>query len=318
MERKSLNAEATPGLARDGSVGVVVVNHERPDSTRRCLAALGRLTHANWFLVLVDNGCADFSPEAVAAVSPRGAHLHSDSNRGFAGGSNLGMRAALERGADWLWFLNDDAEPEPESLNELLAVAQAPPWPAIVGPKVLRGDRPEQLDSVGLEIDLASGRLRLVGHGEIDRGQYDLLTDPVAVTGCAMLVRAETCVLLNGFEETYFAYMEDADLCLRARQAARRIAFAPRARVLHHRAPASGGRQSIESLYYSTRNHLWLLHWHSPGPPWQRKVQELRVMALGAAYALRARTGAPLAALRAVRRGVRDFRRGAFGGLPPP
>ncbi len=314
-----MRTKRAPSVARAGAplVGVVVVNHQRPDATRRCLEALGRLTHANWFLVLVDNGCADFSAEAVAALAPGGAHLHSDRNQGFAGGSNLGMRVALERGAQWVWFLNNDAEPEPESLAALLAVAQAPPAPAVVGAKVLRGDRPEQLDSVGLEVNLMSGRVRLLGHGEVDRGQYDRLTDPVAVTGCAMLVSAATCVRLNGFDETYFAYMEDADLCLRARQASLRIAFAPGARVLHHRAPATGGRQSVDSLYYSTRNHLWLLRWHSASPPWQRKLQELRVIALGAAYALRARTGAPLAALGAVRRGVRDFRRAALGGVTP-
>jgi GT2 family glycosyltransferase len=140
----------------------------------------------------------------------------------------------------------------------------------------------------------------------------------VAVTGCALLLSRAACARFGGFDADYFAYMEDADLCLRAREAGLRVALASRARVLHDRAPAGAGRQSLSSLYYSTRNHLILLQRHCPGPPWQRKLQELRVIALSIAYALRA--GRPRrAAVGAVRRGIADFRANVTGvGLPLP
>ena len=296
-------------------VGIVVVNWRTPDVTRRCLEAVQRLTYRHRDVVLVDNGCADFSADLAGAACPGARYVRTDANLGFTGGSNAGMAAALAAGADWVWFLNSDARPEPAALDELVAVATAPPGADIVGAKILSGERPERLDSAALEVDLGSGRVRLLGHGEIDRGQYDGLSDPVAVTGCAMLVSRRTCEDCSGFEPAYFAYMEDADLCLRARAAGRRVAFAPRARVLHDRAAAGRGRQSPESLYYSTRNHLLLLQRHCPSPPWQRKLQELRVRLLSAAYALRSGT-APLEALRAVRRGIADFRGNVIGERP--
>lgn len=308
-----------PGRRVTSRVGIVVVNWRTPQVTRRCLDAVTELTYRNRFLVLVDNGCADFSSAALAARGDDHRYVRTERNLGFAGGANAGMRAALAAGAEWVWFLNSDARPEPAALDELMAVAEATPVPAVVGAKILCGATPERLDSVALHIDLASGRVRLLAHGQRDGAEYDGLTDPVAVTGCAMLVSRAACERFGGFDESYFAYMEDADLCLRVRAAGLRVALAPRARVLHDRPGATRGRQSPASLYYSTRNHLYLLQRHCPAPPWRRKLQEVHVIALSAAYALRAGIG-PGPALRAVRDGIADFRanrrgpRGAAAG----
>ncbi|MGH7786696.1 MAG: glycosyltransferase family 2 protein [Candidatus Binatia bacterium] len=298
------------------SVAIVVLNWNKRAATLECVQSLHRQAYSQWSLVLVDNGCAEFSAAEVESLAPGGTYLHSPTNLGFAGGSNLGMRAALSRGADWIWFLNNDALPEPDALDVLLATAQRPARPALIGAKILQRARPERLDSAGLDIDLARGRLRLVGHDEIDHGQYDLCTDPVAVPACALLVSRVAAEYLDGFDDIFFAYMEDADLCLRARAAGFSVAFAPAARVLHDRAPATQNRQSLDSLYYSTRNHLLLLQRHSPSAAWERKVQELSVQARCAAYALRAGTGQPRAALSAVRQGIADYRRGRAGRRP--
>lgn len=298
------------------TVQVVVVNWRKRGATLDCLAALGRLTDRDWSLVLVDNGCRDFSQAELDRLAPGSQYVASETNRGFAGGANLGWQAARARGAAWVWFLNNDAMPEAGALEALRAAAAGPPPADLVGAKILQRQAPDRLDSIGIEIDLGTGRMRLIGHDELDRGQYDRLSDPVAVSGCALFARAAALEALGGFDEGYFAYLEDVDLCLRARAAGLRVAFAPRARVLHDRPPARRGRQSIASLYYTTRNHLRLLQRHSPGAPWLRKLQEARVAAWSAAYALASGGGAPLAALRAMRRGVADFRRNVAGPDP--
>ena len=297
-------------------VHIVVVNWHKRGATLDCLGALARLTYPRWSLVLVDNGCRDFSQAEVDRLAPGGRYLHSETNLGFAGGANLGMRAALEHGAEWVWFLNNDALPDAGALGALIDVATGTPPADVVGAKILLRQAPDRIDSIGVEIDLSSGRMRLIGHDEVDRGQYDRLSDPVAVSGCALLASAAVLDALSGFDERYFAYLEDVDLCLRARDAGRRIAFAPQARVFHDRAPARRGRQSPASLYYTTRNHLRLLQRHSPGAVWQRKLQEARVAAWSAAYALTAGGASRRANLRAARRGIADFRRNVVGRDP--
>ncbi len=296
--------------AAEPLVGVVVLNWRRREETLDCLAALAQLAYGRWFLVLIDNGCADFSAEEVAQLVPGARYVRSATNLGFAGGSNLGMRAALDAGADCVWFLNNDAQPEPEALRELVAGAQGA---AIAGAKIVRAAQPRRLDSIALSVDLGSGRILLLGHDEEDRGQYEGLREVAAVTGCAMLVSRAACEQLGGFDESYFAYLEDADLCLRARAAGLRVAAAPRARVHHARAAATGGRQSVDSLYYATRNHLRLIDRHGTGSAWQRRLRAVSVAVLNAAYAARPGAGTLSARLGAVLRGVRDYRRGVTG-----
>lgn len=267
-----------------------------------CLAALRDLSYGDYFVVLVDNGCAEFSEEEATSLLPAGHYLRTPENLGFAGGSNRGARQAVEAGAEWIWFLNNDAYAEQCALQALIDVAGAEPPADVVGAKILRAADPRRIDSVALRVDLRRGRIFLVGHDETDRGQYDALRSPDAVTGCAMLVSRAAWQRLGGFDESYFAYLEDADLCLRARAAGYRVATAPAARVLHDRDSASGARQSAQSLYYTTRNHLRLMRRHGGRSALRTSI----VVALNAAYALRVPGPGSVARLSAVCRGVRD------------
>jgi hypothetical protein len=299
---------------REPLVGTVVINWQDRRRTLACVEALGRLAYPNLRLVLVDNGSAEFSAAEVEALSSGGRYVRAPVNLGFAGGANLGMRAALGLGANYVWFLNNDAEPEPGALAEMIAVAEARPPSAVVGAKILRRDDPRRIDSVALQVDLGWSRLYLTGHDEIDRGQYDRLGEVTAVTACSMLVSRAACERLGGFDESFFAYLEDADLCLRARAAGLRVAAAPRARVLHDRASALEGRQSARSLYYNTRNHLALLGRHDHGGFLGRRLRLAAACALNLAYAARPGSGPRRERLAAVWRGIADYRRGVTGG----
>ena len=297
-------------------VAAVVVNWRRPAATRACLEALAAVGAPGCFPVVVENGSRDFSDEEIAR-HPGGLRVVSATNVGFAAGSNLGMRAALAAGADWVWFVNDDALPDPGSLATLLAAAAQAPYPQVLGAKIVNATRPDRLDSVGISLDLALGTMRLVGHDEVDRGQYDAVAvEPLAVAGCALLVSRRACEALRGFDEAYFAYFEDIDLCLRARQAELPVALVPAARVRHDRLPVGGGRQSPSSLYYSARNHLVVLALFCPRAPWLTKLRSLRVLARYLAFAARHGGTEASAAMRAVRRGVADYQRGHMGPAP--
>ena len=293
-------------------VAAVIVHWRRPEATRACLAAVAALEPPGAFPVVVDNG-GDFDVAQLAAFA--GArHVRSADNVGFAAGANLGMRAALDAGADWVWFLNDDAAPEPGALTALLAAAERPQRPQVLGAKIVQRARPERLDSMALDLDLPSGRARLLGHDEADRGQYDAVTEPLAVTGCALLVSRRACEQLQGFEERYFAYFEDADLCLRARRAHLPVAAVAAARVHHDRAAAHAGRQSADSLFYSVRNHLVLLGLHGPRAAWVSRLRSARVLARYLAFAaLRGDRAGARARIAAVLAGYRAYERGAMG-----
>ena len=309
--------ETNTAAGRPPRVAAVVVNWRRPMATRACLEAIAAVGEPGCFPVVVENGSRDFTDEEIARHAG-GRRIASPTNVGFAGGANLGMRAALTGGADWVWFLNDDALPEPGSLAILLEAATRPPYPQILGPKIVQAERPDRIDSIAVTLDLARGTSYLLGHDEEDRGQYDqLAVEPLAVTGCALLVSRRACIELNGFEESYYAYFEDIDLCLRARQFELPVAAVPAARVKHDRMTTRAGRQSPSSLYYSVRNHLVVLGLFCPRAPWLMRLRSLRVLGRYLAFAALRSGGSRAAAVRAVRRGVADYQRGVLGAAPP-
>lgn len=287
----------------------MVLNWHGRAETLQCLHALAALSYPNLAVILIDNDCREFTADELSQLVADGRYVSTDVNLGFAAGANLGMRHALDARAEYVWFLNNDAQPEPDALRELIAVAEQSPAIAIVGPKILQAQDPQRLDSIALDVNLRSGRIYLTGHDEADHGQYDQLTTARAVTGCAMLVSRVACERLGGFDERFFAYLEDADLCLRAGAAGFRVAVAPRARVRHQRPAATRGRQSVASLYYTARNHLILLERHGRGPFWWRPLRAAWIIVLNLLYAVRAAdTADAMARVGAVCQGVRAYR----------
>jgi GT2 family glycosyltransferase len=197
-------------------VAVVVVNWNGLEDTQRCLDSLGRLDYPAIGVIVVDNGSTDGSAARLAAIA--GVELvRSDRNLGFAGGANLGIRRGLAAGAAYVWLLNNDTEVEPGTLSALVEEAEVDPRIGIVG-----GVLPEAWG--GGRINQWTGVVRPV----TDPGER-----PDYIAGTCMLVRREVFERIGLFDEAFFFYYEDADLCRRARAAGWQLAVAPDARVEH-------------------------------------------------------------------------------------
>jgi hypothetical protein len=298
------------------SVWVVVLNRRGRVYTIDCLRAVAALAYPNLSLVLIDNGSEDFSAEEVAQLVPRAHYLRVAINRGFTGGVNIGIRYALEHGGEYVFLLNNDATIEAEAISELIEVAQSDPHIGIVGAKLLQLDAPGRLESAGLSVDLRRGRIYQIGFGEPDHGQYDATTDIPAVSGGAMLLSRAVLEQLSSFDDRYFRYLEDVDVCLRARQAGFRIVFAARARVHHKGKGMAGGHTSPLILYYSVRNHLMLMREHGSGGTLAHLARIPIICGLYTAYALSGRAGLGWAGLPAVWHGWWDYQRGVVGEAP--
>lgn len=294
-------------------VAIVVLNWHGRSDTLLCLHSLAALSYPTWSVILIDNGCQEFSATELNALLPGAHYLQTESNHGFAGGANLGIRHAIEAGADYVLLLNNDAVVEPAALTEMVRVAEADPAVGVVGAMLLQMDRPGRLEAAGLRVDLRWGRLFETGFGEDDHGQYDHVNDVAAVSGGAMLLRRALWERLGGFDERYFSYLEDIDLCLRARKIGFGVRLAPLARVHHKGKGSSGGTQSALSVYYATRNHMMLMDEHGVGSSVQRTLRRATVVTLNLTYALRGDWSARPARVRGVFRGLADYRRGVVG-----
>jgi GT2 family glycosyltransferase len=283
-------------------VHIVVLNWNGKQDTARCLDSLARVEPpADGEIVtwVVDNGSTDGSLRELAPRFPWARFVPIDANLRYAGGNNRGLRAALADGADFVLFLNNDTEASPELVRALIGEADRAPFAGLFGPRITDG----------------AGRVWFAG-GAVSRwlgwtwhegmgGPPHMAggaRDVGYLTGCCLLGRREVLEKLGGFDEGYYLYAEDTDLCLRARAAGWTCHFVPQASLVHYVSSSSGGAVNPFKAYQRTRAGLRLFARHARGA--QRLTWPLGFLALLSAQAVKwtlaGRPGAAFAGFRAV------------------
>ena len=114
---------AVPGPSP--SVAALVLNYNGREITLQAIASLLAMRYENFDVIHIDNGSTDGSSEAVAAAFPQVRTVRAEQNQGPTAGLNLGLRAGLEAGYDYLLSLNNDIEVDPRMLSELVATAES-------------------------------------------------------------------------------------------------------------------------------------------------------------------------------------------------
>ena len=280
-------------------VAVVLSYNGREDT----LAALESLRGID--TVVVDNGSTDGSADAVAEQFPDVELVRAGVNLGFAGGNNVGIRRALDRGADWVLLVNNDASAEPGLVDALAAAAVARPDAGVLACKVLFADS-DKLWYAGAGFNAILGRSRHDGFGEPDAPGE--LADTRRATGAAMAVSRAAIDAAGLLDEELFLYAEDLEWSLRIREAGFAVVYVPEARVRHRVSAAVGGAGSPTTSYYETRNMLSVVESYRPLPRGLTGVRRGLVVAPRVLLAAR-RPASAWAALR----GWRDYRRGRMG-----
>jgi N-acetylglucosaminyl-diphospho-decaprenol L-rhamnosyltransferase len=214
---------------------VIVVTFNSANHLAECIRSVPRETE----LVLVDNGSSDGCVELACRIRPDSQIHCSTTNRGFGGGCNIGARVA---GRELLLFLNPDAFLVDGALDQFASVIDAEPR-VIVGPEIQdstgmrravcrRSSRPvhELRDLLPLGSRVLGARTRDI---PADDPLYEVGGQVDYLQGAALALARPFFVELGGFDEAYFLYSEEEDLCVRAREAGGRCIYAPTAAVRH-------------------------------------------------------------------------------------
>jgi GT2 family glycosyltransferase len=191
--------------------------------------------------------------------------LRPERNLGFCEGSTLGMSLAIHKGADFVVLLNNDVVVDPCFLGPLVRAASQISDAGLLSPQILRMGEPAKAWYRGGEFSLWSG-IPVQGHGRRPMDPDCPLRDVDYATGCAMLVRPALIRRVGSFDPRFFAYCEDVDLSIRARQAGFRVLFVP-ASVVYHDTTDHAGRGSLR-IYYSTRNLIEVMRKHAAWYQW--------------------------------------------------
>lgn len=216
------------GHAVDPSgVWVVIVNWNGADDTIGCIGSLVAAGFPVSRVVVVDNGSTDASVARLRAACSGTSVIDTGTNGGFAAGCNLGIAAARQSGAAWVWLLNNDARVEPDTLPSLLRCAATDDRIAAVGAVIVSPDGHLGVEAWGGGwIDDRVGR---AGHyrERPPRGHVDYLV------GASLLLRVAALDGERPLDDGFFLYWEDGDLCRRLRAGGWRLAVAEDARVRH-------------------------------------------------------------------------------------
>jgi len=244
------------------AVYVVVLSWNGRNFLQTCLDSLRLQTYSERSIVVVDNGSTDDSQAFIRQHYPEVILIENACNLGFSAGNNVGMRFALQAGADYVVLLNQDTEVDPRWLEELVRVAEADPQIGAVASQMYLYTHKTLLNSTGIEMNYA-GLAWDRGFGRVDEAERQWPTEVLGVTGGAMFLRAEALRRVGFFDSRYFAYCEDLDLSVRLWEGGYRLVYAPAAR-LYHRFSASLGDESSSKILLMQSNRWRFILKHFP------------------------------------------------------
>ncbi len=212
-----------PAPARESGVAVVIPNWNGRRWLPGCLDALAGQVQVPAEVIVVDNGSTDGSLDYLRAEHPRVRVLALPTNTGFAHAANVGLRAA---GAELVALINTDVVLAEDWILRMSAALRAAPGAGAVACKMLSLDDPTRVYDAG-DILRRDGACEQRGRFGRDDGRFDAAGEVFGACAGAALYRRDAVLALGGFDERFFAYLEDVELALRLRLAGWECRYEP-------------------------------------------------------------------------------------------
>ncbi|MBW8328742.1 MAG: glycosyltransferase family 2 protein [Thiobacillus sp.] len=256
------------------SISIVVLNWNGRDDTLACLESIGKIAYPNFRVIMVDNGSADNSVAAIRTAFPEVELIETGANLGFAGGNNVGIKRALENGADYVFLLNNDTEVDPGMLDAFVAAAKRFPDAGVFSGKIYYHAEPNRIWYAGSQWNAKATHFEQIGKGKLDDDTtYSAVRETDTAIGCAFFMPAERLREIGLLDDDFFLCLEETDWCYRAKEAGYPSIFVPDAKLWHKVSVSFGGENSPLALYFQTRNRLLWARRHAG------VIQRLRVHA---------------------------------------
>jgi GT2 family glycosyltransferase len=291
----------------------IILNTNRRKDTLECLASLMQSSYSNHKAIVLDNHSSDGSVEAIRSAFPEVEIIELVENFGYAGNNNVGIKAAMEQIADWVFVLNEDTILDENCLSRLVEAGESGNQIGILGPMVYHHDEPKVIQSAGGRLGPRWETYHLA-QDELDTGQFSQPHEVNWISGCGILVRREVIEQVGMIDERYFYYWEETEWCLRAGKSGWKVVHVPAAK-LWHKGVQRNNQPKPSVTYYATRNRLLTL-WkhHAPISAWVFAWgQLLRILA---SWTIRPKWRGMHEHRDAMLHGLRDFLFRHWGQMP--
>ena len=253
------------------ALDVIIVTHNSRRELPACLRSLQASTGIDApTVIVVDNQSTDGTAQLVATDWPSVTLIQPGSNLGFASGNNAGIRASS---GEFLLLLNPDTAVTADAISRLVRELKEHPEAAAVGPRLVDERGVAEL-SFGWTIS-PFGEMQQKLTGALYRRSAPLVRQRVDrwlrtpgerkwISGACLLARRRDLEAVGLFDERYFMYTEDVDLCVSLRRRGRTVRFVPDAKVVHYRGRSAGRNPKTESM----RRRSQLAYYHKHHPRW--------------------------------------------------
>ena len=238
-------------------VVVVTINWNGYDDTLELIESLKKMSYNEFEIIVVDNNSSKADVVKLKSIVKNGIKvILLNNNLGFSGGNNVGIKSALEQNTDFILLLNNDTTVDKDTIEILLNKFETDETLGIIAPQINYYDEPNKIWSAGGKIS----RLRASGFAvsnkiEDELKKKDRYVD--FVSGCCMLIKKEVFEKVGLFDENYFLYVEDTDLCYRTLNAGNKILVTNDTKIYHKVSQATKKSSEVLPLYYTTRNRLY-------------------------------------------------------------
>ena len=234
---------------------IVTVNYNQPEATLALLASIKlNLNSDDLEIIIVDNGSLTDCGARFKQCMPQIIYIRSEANLGFAGGNNLGIKAAS---GEYILMVNNDTEVVKGITDVLIQEMEANPEIGIVTPLILYFDQPDTIQYAGYTpMNYTTCRNKTEGLMEKNAGQYAGISKETAYChGAAMMCRKADIMNIGLMPEVYFLYYEELDWCEMFKKAGKKIWFSGKTHIFHKES-ISVGRESALKTYFVTRNRI--------------------------------------------------------------
>jgi len=238
-------------------ISIVILNYNGKDFVEQCLKSVLNADYPNFEVILVDNASTDGSPKLVKKVfgsDPRLKVIQNNKNLGFAEGNNIGVKIAK---GDYIVFLNNDTEVDPDWIEELVGGIKSDSTIGIAQSKLLSLSNRKTIDCTGGFIDHYGWSHRR-GEGKEDRQQCNRVDEIFYAVGAAMAIKRDVLSKTGVFDSRYFIYFEDVDLCWRVWLSGYRVVFVPTS-IVFHMVRGTMKRQPVRTIFLSCKNNITTL-----------------------------------------------------------
>lgn len=244
-------------------ISIITVNFNQPGVTQELLQSIQKVnTYANVEVIVVDNGSTTGPVTELVSKFPGVSFIRTGANLGFAGGNNVGIKAAT---GDYYFLVNNDTELTADLIQKLVDILDRYPEVGMVSPRIQFFPDTGMTQYAGsTAVNYITSRNRMIGKYQRNGDDYNTVIGPTAfIHGAAVMVKKEAIEKAGLMHENYFLYYEEMDWCERVKKAGYQLWMRGDA-VIYHKESISVGKNSWLKEYFMNRNRILFTRRNAP------------------------------------------------------